>query len=75
MLLLFTLLAIYVRLEFGHMSDDEFLAMVLPEHGSDTKLITGRPFVNLNLTRYRISPPISFNEISITEGSIIPTSP
>ncbi|VDK86598.1 unnamed protein product [Litomosoides sigmodontis] len=41
MLLLFILLVMYVRLEFGHMSDDEFLAMVLPERNTDTKLIVG----------------------------------
>uniref|UniRef100_A0A0R3S270 GPI ethanolamine phosphate transferase 1 n=1 Tax=Elaeophora elaphi TaxID=1147741 RepID=A0A0R3S270_9BILA len=39
MLLLFVLLTTYVRLEFGHMSDDEFLAMSLPERDNETKLI------------------------------------
>ncbi|VDO32386.1 unnamed protein product, partial [Onchocerca flexuosa] len=38
MLFLFVLLITYVRLEFGHMSDDEFLAMSLPERDNETKL-------------------------------------
>uniref|UniRef100_A0A8R1XT28 GPI ethanolamine phosphate transferase 1 n=1 Tax=Onchocerca volvulus TaxID=6282 RepID=A0A8R1XT28_ONCVO len=38
LLLLFILLITYVRLEFGHMSDDEFLAMSLPERDNETKL-------------------------------------
>ncbi|CAG9538509.1 unnamed protein product [Cercopithifilaria johnstoni] len=41
MLLLFILLATYVRLEFGYMSDDEFLSMSLLERDNETKLIAG----------------------------------
>lgn len=42
MLLLFIILATHVRLEFGHMSDDEFLAMSLPERDIERKLIGGQ---------------------------------
>ncbi|VBB31651.1 unnamed protein product [Acanthocheilonema viteae] len=40
MLILFTLLATYVRLEFGYMNDNEFLAMSLPET-DNKKLVAG----------------------------------
>uniref|UniRef100_A0A915PUG4 GPI ethanolamine phosphate transferase 1 n=1 Tax=Setaria digitata TaxID=48799 RepID=A0A915PUG4_9BILA len=40
MLLLFILLSTYLRLEFGHMSDDEFLAMSLPERDFEARHLT-----------------------------------
>ncbi|EFO19894.1 hypothetical protein LOAG_08601, partial [Loa loa] len=39
MLLLFVLLTTYVRLEFGQMTDEEFLAMSLPQRDYGTKLV------------------------------------
>ncbi|EJW85519.1 hypothetical protein WUBG_03569 [Wuchereria bancrofti] len=40
-LLLFILLITYVRLEFGHMNDGEFLTIPLPERDNETKLLAG----------------------------------
>ncbi|KAM3725363.1 GPI ethanolamine phosphate transferase [Dirofilaria immitis] len=39
MLLLFILLITYVRLEFGDMSDEEFITMSLPERDNETKFV------------------------------------
>ncbi|KAK6111312.1 Phosphatidylinositolglycan class N (PIG-N) family protein [Brugia pahangi] len=41
LLFLFILLITYVRLEFGHMNDDEFLTIPLPERDNETKLLAG----------------------------------
>lgn len=60
LLLLFVLLSTYVRLEFGQMTDDEFLTMSLPERITD-KPSAGKFYENPFQLRTFILPNVTFS--------------